>query len=162
MSNFFEQELWHLFGDGKVIGSPTCLVQACFGTLGKDLRVRVEFTYVSNYKIYSALKLTVLNRTNGPVDIQLLHLIDLLGIKPISNRSKQTDGVAPHIWDDSGRIHWFIYHPTEDDYETIRQAVKQYLDVFRDRQQKRTQDSPKRVYVRPPRRRAARKGKGAR
>ena len=35
MSSFFERELRHLFGDGKIISSPVCTGQACLGTLGK-------------------------------------------------------------------------------------------------------------------------------
>ena len=56
-------------------------------------------------------------------------------------------GVTPHIWDDYGKFEWYAYRPTAADYDTIRQAAKQYLDVFRDRQQERTQDGPKLVYI---------------
>ena len=68
MTNFFEQELWHLFGDGRTIDAPYCSGQSCYGTLDKDLRVRIQFisTHISGQ--YDALKLTVLNRINGPVD----------------------------------------------------------------------------------------------
>ena len=49
MSSFFDQELWRLFGDGKIIDSPACAGRTCFGTLGKDLRVRIQFvsTHIS-------------------------------------------------------------------------------------------------------------------
>ena len=43
MSNFFEQELRKLFGDGRIIDDPTYSGRACFGTLGNDLRVRAQF-----------------------------------------------------------------------------------------------------------------------
>ena len=74
MSNFFEQELWYLFGDEQVIDTPYCSGQSCYGTLDRDLRVRIQFisTHISGQ--YDALKLTVLNRINGPVDIQVLKL----------------------------------------------------------------------------------------
>ena len=52
-----------------------------------------------------------------------------------------------HIWDDYGKFEWYAYRPTDADYDTIRQAVGQYLDVFRDRQQERAQDGPKLVYI---------------
>ena len=83
MSNFFEQELWYLFGDEQVIDTPYCSGQSCYGTLDRDLRVRIQFisTHISGQ--YDALKLTVLNRINGPVDIQVLKLGDILGKKPI-------------------------------------------------------------------------------
>ena len=147
MSSFFEQELWRLFGDGKTFDSPACAGQACLGTLGRDLRVRVQFisTYISGN--YDALKLTVLNRTDGPVDTLTLKLKDLLGKKPIPNNPNFLEGVAPHIWDNYGKLEWYAYRPTAADYDTIRQAAKQYLDVFRDRQQERAQDGPRMVYI---------------
>ena len=65
MSNLFEQELQKLFGDGKIIDNPVCSGRACFGTLGSDLRVRAQFISTHIADEYNALKLTVLNRTDG-------------------------------------------------------------------------------------------------
>ena len=147
MSSFFEQELWHLFGDGKTFDNPACSGRACLGTLGRDLRVRAQFisTHISGE--YDALKLTVLNRTDGPVDTLTLKLKDLLGKKPVPGNPNFRSGVTPHIWDDYGKFEWYAYRPTAADYDTIRQAAKEYLDVFRDRQQERVQDGPKLVYI---------------
>ena len=149
MSSFFEQELWHLFGDGKTFDNPACSGRACLGTLGRDLRVRAQFisTHISGE--YNALKLTVLNRTDGPVDTLVLKLKDLLGKKSVPGNPNFREGVSPHIWDNYGKQEWYAYHPTAADYEVIRQAAKQYLDVFRDRQQERVQDQdgPKLVYI---------------
>ena len=74
---------------------------------------------------------------------------DLLGKKPVPGNPNFRSGVTPHIWEDYGKFEWYAYRPTEADYETIRQAAKQYLDVFRDRQQERVQDQdgPKLVYI---------------
>ena len=147
MSSFFEQELWHLFGDGKTFDNPACAGRACLGTLGRDLRVRAQFVTTGVADQYDALKLTVLNRTDGPVDALVLKLKDLLGKKPVPGNPNFRGGVAPHIWNDYGKFEWYAYRPTEVDCDTIRQAAKQYLDVFRDRQQERVQDGPKLVYV---------------
>ena len=147
MSSFFEQELGQLFGDGKIFDNPACSGQACLGTLGKDLRVRVQFVSTHISGEYDALKLTVLNRTDGPVDIQVLKLEDLLGKKPVPGNPNFREGVTPHIWDCYGKLEWYAYRPTDADYETIRQAASQYLNVFRERQQERPQDGPKLVYI---------------
>ena len=37
MTNFFEQELWYLFGDGRAIDTPYCSGQSCYGTLDKEI-----------------------------------------------------------------------------------------------------------------------------
>ena len=147
MSSFFDQELWHLFGDGKTFDDPACSGRACLGTLGRDLRVRVQFIHTHISGEYDGLKVTVLNRTGGPVDTLMLGLKDLLGKKPVPGNPHFREGVTPHIWDDYGKFEWYAYHPTNADYETIRQAVGQYLDVFLDRQQERVQDGPKLVYI---------------
>ena len=145
MNDFFEQELQKLFGDGKIIGDPTYSGQACFGTLGKDLRARVEFVTLGTADQYEALRLTVLNRTGGQVDAMTLNLKDLLGVKPVPDNPGFPKGVAPQIWFDFGKADWHIYRPTADDYETIRRAAEKYLGVFRDHQRERTQDGPRLV-----------------
>ena len=149
MSSFFEQELGRLFGDGQVIRNPTYSGRSCFGTLGKDLRVRARFITTGYADHYDSLKITVLNRTDGPVDSLVLKLKDLLGKKSVPGNPNFREGVSPHIWDNYGKQEWYAYHPTAADYEVIRQAAKQYLDVFRDRQQERVQDQdgPKLVYI---------------
>ena len=147
MSNFFERELGRVFGDGQVIRDPTYSGRACLGTLGKDLRVRAQFITSGYADHYDSLKITVLNRTDGPVDTLTLKLKDLLGKKPVPGNPYFPNGVAPHIWLDQGKPEWYAFQPTAADYDTIRQAAKQYLDVFRDRQQEHAQDGPKLVYI---------------
>ena len=147
MSSFFEQELGRLFGDGQVIRNPTYSGRSCFGTLGKDLRVRARFITTGYADHYDSLKITVLNRTDGPVDTLVLKLKDLLGKKSVPGNPYFPNGVAPHIWLDQGKPEWYAFQPTAADYDTIRQAAKQYLDVFRDRQQEHAQDGPKLVYI---------------
>ncbi len=147
MSSFFEQELGRLFGDGQVIRNPTYSGRSCFGTLGKDLRVRARFITTGYADHYDSLKITVLNRTDGPVDTLVLKLKDLLGMKPVPGNPNFRNGVAPYIWVYQGKPEWYAFQPTAADYETIRQAARQYLDVFRDRQQERAQDGPKLVYI---------------
>ena len=68
MSNFFEQELRKLFGDEGIMDNPTYSGRSCFGTLGRDLRVRAQFVTSGYADHYDSLKITVLNRTDGPVD----------------------------------------------------------------------------------------------
>ena len=147
MSNFFEQELRKLFGDGKIISDPTYSGRVCFGTLGRDLRVRAQFVTSGHAERYDSLKITVLNRTDGPVDTLMLRLKDLLGKKPVPGNPNFRNGVSPYIWVYQGEAEWYAYHPTAADYKTIQQAAEQYLGVFRDRSQDRTQDGPKLVYI---------------
>ena len=147
MSSFFEQELRKLFGDGKIIGDPFYAGKSCFGTLGKDLRVRVDFMYTCVVGNYDGLEVTVIDRTGGKIDSYVVDIVDLLGMKFPPEHPQFTKGVAPHIWTYNNKTDWYAYYPTDADYQAIRQAVAQYLELFQDRQQERTQDGPKLVYI---------------
>ena len=64
----YEQELRKLFEHSNLVDRPQFSGRVCVGDLGKDLRVRAEFlsTHISSQ--YDAIRLTVLNRTEGVVD----------------------------------------------------------------------------------------------
>ena len=121
-----------------MIGSPTFAGRACLGTLGKDLRARVQFVTSGHADHYDAISVTVLNRTDGVVDKLRLRLKDILGVKQVPGNPNFRNGVAPHIWEDSGNA---------ADYSAMRQAVSEYLGVFRDRVTERRQDGPRLVYI---------------
>ena len=143
MNNFFEQELRKLFSDGEIIQSPCFTGRACLGTLGKDLRVRAQFATTGVADHYDALKITVLNRKDGPVDTLILKLRDVWGKRPVPNNPNFRNGVSPHIWVDGGKPEWYAYQPTPADMERLCQEVERYLSVFRER----TQNGPRLVYI---------------
>ena len=147
MSSFFEQELRKLFGDGKIIHEPHFVGRACLGSLGSDLRVRVEFTDPFVARNYDVLSVKVLNRTDGVVDQIRLRITETIGIKKIPNHPSFRDGLAPHIWTYNGKTEWYGYYPDDKDYQTMRQAVSQYLDVFRERAPEQERSGPKLVYI---------------
>ena len=97
MSNFFEQELRKLFGDGHLIQSPRFVGRTCLGDLDGDLRVRAEFVTMGYAGRYEALQLTVLKRTEGEVDRLILRLEDVLGMKLVPGNPNFPQGVSPHI-----------------------------------------------------------------
>ena len=138
--NFLEQELRKLFDDGKIIGSPSYVSQSCFGTLGKDLRTRVDL-------MDTCMDVTVIDRTRGPLDHLTVSFSDLFGRKFPPEHPQFVHGVPPHIWTYNNKTDWYAYHPTDADYDAMRQVAAQYLDLFRDRQKERMQDSPQMVYI---------------
>lgn len=142
MSNFFEQELRKLFADGGIIDDPKFVGRACLGSLDGDLRVRAEFITMGIAEHYSALRLTVLNRKEGVVDKSVLRFEDILGKKAVPGNPNFRNGVSPHIWDNCGKAEWYAYRPTPADFEALRQAADDYLDVFRERTPERVMESP--------------------
>lgn len=144
MRNFFEQELRKLFGDGQIIRSPKFVGRACLGDLGGDLRVRAQFITGIIANQYNALKIVVLNRTDGPVDTLVLKFDDVWGKKAVPGNPNFRSGVNPHIWDDKGEVEWYAFRPTAADYDALRRTVGDYLEMFRERAPEQKQPAPPR------------------
>lgn len=127
--NFFEQELRKIvapkYPDATYVG------RACYVRLSEMNRAKIEFITGMVANQYNALRLTILNRSEGQVDILLLKLSDILGKKQTNNPNFR-DGVSPHIWDDYGKAEWYVYHPNSRDYQQLTDAVSDYLEVFQE------------------------------
>lgn len=61
---------------------------------------------------YDVISVTVLNRTDGVVDKLRLRLKDVLGVKQVPGNPNFRNGVAPHIWEDSGKVEWYAFRPS--------------------------------------------------
>ena len=129
---FYEQELRKIVGarypDATYVG------RACYVRLSEQNRAKIQFVteWISNQ--YNALQITILNRSEGKVDTLRLRFSDLLGAKLTSNPNFQC-GAEPHVWDDYGKVHWYVYSPTQQDYEVFSNAVADYLELFQDQRQ---------------------------
>lgn len=147
MSNFFEQELRKLFGDGQILDAPVFVGRACLGGLDEGRQVRAEFVTAGHADHYSVLRITVLDNKIGVVDRLSLRLGDILGTKQIPNNPNFPNGLRPHIWVCNGKAEWYGYQLGPADYQAIRKTVAQYLDVFRERTPERIHDGPKLIYI---------------
>lgn len=147
MSNFFEQELRKLFGDGEIIHDPVFVGRTCLGNLDAGRQVRAEFVTMGYADHYTALRLTLLDSDLGVVDKLTLRLKEVWGRQKVPNNPYLRDGVDPHIWVDGNSVDWYAFHPTQADYQKLRQAAGSYLDVFRDRALERARNGPRLVYI---------------
>ena len=129
--NYFEQELRKLFGNDTAISDKRFVGRAFFGKLTDSLRVRVEFVTMGTSDHYEAIKATIINRNDGPVDSITLRFSDLFGKKAVSNPNFK-NGVTPYIWKYGEEISWYVYKPTKTDYDQISEAINGYLDVYRE------------------------------
>ena len=107
MSNFFEQELRKLFGDGKIIHDPAFVGRACVGGLDAGRQVRAEFVTMGHADHYEALRVTLLDNDLGVVDKLTLRLEDVWGKKAIPNNPYLKSGVTPHIWVNDDKTEWY-------------------------------------------------------
>ena len=129
---FYEQELRKIVGERYP--DATYVGRACYVRLSDMNRAKIQFATGIVANQYHALQLTILNRNEGQVDVLRLQLTDLLGRKMTPNPNF-SNGVTPHIWDDGGKVDWYVYHPTRQDYEILSDAVADYLEVFQDMSQ---------------------------
>ena len=120
---FYEQELRKIVGskypDASYIG------RACYVRLDEMNRAKLQFITMGVSNQYSALRMTILNRQEGEVDNLVLRFSDLLGKRNSS----------PYIWDDHGKVDWYIYHPSRQDYQALTDAVSEYLGIFQEQEQ---------------------------
>jgi hypothetical protein len=130
--NYFEQELRRVAGACNGIINPTFAGRACYGDLGGDNRVKLQFVTLGYADHYSALKATILNRTEGEVDTLLLRFEDTWGKKQVSNTNFK-NGIIPYIWTSDRKSEWYVYRPTDADIKQLAAELGAYLDVFIDR-----------------------------
>lgn len=129
MATFFEKEMRKLFGQGLTIQDPIFVGRACYGKLDEDIRVRMEFATERTADQYCALKVTLLNRKEGPIDSMFLRFSDVLGKKQTANPNFR-EGIFPHIWKNGNDFAWYVYQPTAADYKSLADAVGSYTAMF--------------------------------
>ena len=126
---FFEKEMRKLFQHGLSFQETIFAGRACYGKLNEDIRVRMEFATEGVADHYSALKVTLLNRKEGPIDSLLLRFSEVLGRKQTTNPNFR-EGISPHIWKNGNDFAWYVYQPTAADYKTLADAVGSYTSLF--------------------------------
>lgn len=135
--NFFAQEL------KKIVGAThpgaTYSGRACYIKLGDTNRAKLELVTQGTADHYEALRVTVLNRLDGPVDQHTMLFRDLIDMAGIRDDCFRRD--IPYAWTYNGRTEWYAYQPTAADYGTIGAAVNEYLEVFQELEQ-RQDDAP--------------------
>ena len=127
--NIFEQELRRLAKACAGITNPVFAGRACYGDLGAENRVKLQFVTLGHADHYEALKATILNRAEGEVDTLLFRFSDVWGAKQVSNPNFR-EGVIPHIWKGSRDHDWYAYRPTDADIRRLAAEVGGYVAVF--------------------------------
>ena len=120
--NFFEQELHKIvapkYPDATYVG------RACYVRLDELNRAKIQFVTGIVANQYHALRVSILNRNEGQVDVLLLNLSDILGKKQTGNPNFR-----------NGKADWYVYHPNSQDYQQLTDAVSDYLEVFQEQAQ---------------------------
>ena len=131
MTTTFEKELRKLFADNPLLTDTKFVGRNCYGRLTDTINMKAQFITGSISNQYTALKITLLNRSEGQIDSTVLRLQDLWGMKEVSNPNFKA-GVSPHLWMDGDKLRWYVYQPTPADFEVLSEEVESYLEVFRE------------------------------
>ena len=43
--------------------------------------------------------------------------------------------MIPHLWDDYGKVGWYVYHPAQADYKLLAGVVDEYLQIFQSQEE---------------------------
>ncbi len=107
----FEREMRRIFVESSYLSADTLFTnKVMLSPIGENLRAKVEFVTSGVVDHYNALKLSIINRTEGIVDTQVFKFKDIIGMK---------NGQEPHIWADHDRVAWYMYTPTPSDIPTF-------------------------------------------
>ena len=126
--NFFAQELKKIVE--PIHPGATYSGRACYIKLGETNRAKLEFVTHGTADHYEALRVTVLNRLDGPVDKHTMLFRELIDVKGARDECFRRD--IPYAWTYNGQTEWYAYQPTASDYRTMGTAVDEYLEVFQE------------------------------
>ena len=128
---FFEEELKKIMAESAILKDQKYVGRMCYGTIGGDLRARVEFVTLGVSNHYAGIKASVINRKEGVVDSILLRFSDIWGKPKVSNPNFK-EGVNPHIWTDNGKSDWYVFYPGAAEYRKAADTLENYLSIFQD------------------------------
>ena len=123
--NNFERELRKIVGRCQYIRNPKYVGRACVGKLDDDIVVKMEFESTMIRDKYNALRVTLMNRSEGKIDSQLLRFNELWGVKSFNGND-----IDPHIWKYNDEVSWYCYTPTNAELKALSQSVDEYLSCF--------------------------------
>ena len=125
--NFFTNELQKIVRGCENIHQPKFVGRECVGRLTDDIAVKLSFDTMGYANHYSALKIRLINRHEGQIDLQILRFDELWG--------NVINGINPHAWSDGGDTSWYAFTPTSEQYRILSDELDDYLSCFTDLEQ---------------------------
>ena len=119
--NFFETELKKMTAKAVALKNPKLVGRACIARLTDTTTVKITFSNQGYADHYSAIRITLLNRTEGKIDEITMPFTDIWGKRD-----------RLYAWTDRGETDWYDYHPTAADYTKMEKAFSDYLENFAD------------------------------
>ena len=120
----FEKLLRQIFCDNWniIVDKPTYFNKTCYGEIDETLRLKAYIDTAGVHNTYECIRLAVINRTGGEVDRLTIHFNDIWGIR---------NGQGARIDKDGRDVKWFGFTPNREDVGELREAIKEYVNVFK-------------------------------
>ena len=133
--NFFTDERKKITDRSEYIHNPKFVGQSCVFRLSDDVTGKLEFItgIVANH--YNSLRLKLFNKSEGPIDTQLMGIGDIIGNKKIYSNIQ-----SPYIWKDGNNVDWYGYKPNDSDYSAMSETVDDYLSCFAEQELTESED----------------------
>ena len=123
---FFENELKKMFDSCDFITDKTYSGKTMLGKLDDDLRIKISFVTTGYADHYTALRVRIINRTDGEVDSETFKFGDIIG-----KQKTAIDRIDPYIWSYRGEDKWYI-PITNNQRELIADTVTDYASMYLD------------------------------
>ena len=122
----FEKELKGMFGSSDLIKEKVYSGKTMIGRLD-DLRVKASFVTTGVADVYSALRVKIINRTEGEVDSQIFKFSDIIG----TQRTAYNNKIDPHIWHIDGKDEWYL-PISQNERDRIADTVLDYVAMYQE------------------------------
>ena len=123
----FEKELKGMFGSSDLIKERVYSGKTMIGRLDDDLRVKASFVTTGVADVYSALRVKIINRTEGEVDSQIFKFSDIIG----TQRTAYNNKIDPHIWHIDGKDEWYL-PISQNERDRIADTVLDYVAMYQE------------------------------
>ncbi|MBQ8238093.1 MAG: hypothetical protein IJZ39_08105 [Oscillospiraceae bacterium] len=125
--NVFEKSLRELFDKSQLLQDPKYTGRTCLARLDKDLRVKLSFVENGVAGEYTAIRASIINRTDGVVDKQTFRFRDM-----VPARSKETlfGRDYPYIWICDGKAEWYGQPLSQKEQRLVRDAILDYVEMY--------------------------------
>ena len=123
----FEKELKNMFDSSDLIKEKAYSGKSMIGRLDEDLRVKMSFVTTGVADVYSALRVKIINRTEGEVDSELFKFVDIIG----TQRTAYNNKVDPHIWHVDGKDECYL-PISQNERDLIADTVLDYVEMYQE------------------------------
>lgn len=127
----FEKQLRQWFPAGEFWGTPVYTGKTMLSRLDDNLLVKVSFIHTKIAQHYDALRVKIMNRTEGEIDSQVFRFEDVIG----KLRTRSGDFIEPYVWDYNGQVEWYGGSPTVAQHALISNEVQGYVQMYQSQDQ---------------------------